>query len=138
MPEYRGLRMFGRYYPALDALDAFQLTKALYALALVLTYIFGLPEASVTSVANVLAYVLAIRPGFWIALLASYVTASGACLFWKNDKFQALISFLSLWLWTFNGVITLLAGNSAAAGIFQVCLGAISIVALYHRGRIAE
>jgi len=119
----------------LDALDAFQLCKAFYALSLVIAALLDLPEQQVEVVEEVLAKSTGVPNFAWLIVLSLYTVASVLCFVWKNDPWQTGVSFASMFLWTFAGVSTLASPASPASGVFQLLLGLVSVFAMYFRGR---
>lgn len=120
----------------LNALDAFQLSKGLYAAALVASRILGMPEPQFDRVIEVTRDTAGLGTVFWMLLLSTYALLCALPLVWKENRLQAGVSLFSMWLWLFTGSITMLGNYSPSSGLYQVMLGAVSVWALYYRGRL--
>jgi hypothetical protein len=120
--------------PPLDALDAFQFIKAIYAFSLIFSWVLGVP-VSIGGVSAALEHVTLIPFFVWPLIFLAYAIAASTCLFWRHEVFQLCVSLVSLLLWSFNGFISLQLPEAAPGGIFQIFLAIISIWALYYRGR---
>src|ERR1044072_1234366 len=119
----------------LDFLDGFQVCKGLFALSLVFAFVFDLGNNSTFEVRRLFEAFNG-DTVHWVSFMAAYALASLLCLVWKHRWFQFGVSVISIFIWIWMGVVTLLAPNYvAAAGIYEVMLGIGSICVLYYRGR---
>lgn len=119
----------------MDFLDGFQVCKGLFALSLVLAVIFDLGTNATFEVRRLFETFNG-DTMHWVTFMALYALACLVCLTWSQRWFQFGVSVVSILIWIWMGVVTLLAPHYvAAAGIYEVMLGIGSIFVLYYRGR---
>lgn len=123
------------FFRRLDALDGFQASKGLFAASLVLAWLFNIGNNATLEIRHVLEIVNGQAP-YWVAFMAIYSVCCLSCLFYKINRLQFAVSLTSVMIWTWMGVVTILAPKyAAAAGIYELILGVGSICVLYFHGR---
>jgi PAS domain S-box-containing protein len=118
-----------------DALDGFQVAKGLFALSLVLAWVFDLGNNATFEVRRLVEHFDGNAVN-WVVIMGVYAVACLICLAWKHRLIQFIVSIISILIWVWMGFVTLAAPHYvAAAGVYEMMLGLASVYVLYFRGR---